>query len=305
MDVDVARRIKRERYGLNISMYGGIFFVIVEFVMSIFTASQAILMDAVYDAAELIMIIASLRIMPLLYKPTTEKHPFGYSQAESIFLIIKGSMLTAVTVGLVLNNIQLIMNGGSSVEYIDVVGFQFLAVAVSIAVIIVLRRIYRQTLSPLVKIEVDGWTIDCIASAGLGLAFLVPVLVDMPFIEVISPYLDPVMAIVLSVYILPVPVKTVAEGLRDLFLFAPEDDIVHDIKNMCEELLNQYSIHSTGYDIVRTGRKMWISIYFVTPTGIVSIADIKSLQKKLENVLEEKYVDIYVELVPDWEGEKA
>ena len=70
-------RLKLEKRALAISMYGGIFFVFIEFAMAVFTTSQSILMDSVYDAAELIMVIASFRIIPLLYRPTTEKHPFG------------------------------------------------------------------------------------------------------------------------------------------------------------------------------------------------------------------------------------
>ena len=87
-DMQTVYRLKLEKRALSISMYGGILFVIIEFVMAVFTTSQSILMDSVYDAAELIMVVASLRIIPLLYRPTTEKHPFGYSQVETIFITI-------------------------------------------------------------------------------------------------------------------------------------------------------------------------------------------------------------------------
>lgn len=92
-----------------------------------YTASQSILMDAVYGAADLIMILISIKIIPLLYRPATEKHPFGFSQIEAIFITIKGSMLTAVTVGLVMNNIQIILKGGNHILFSKVVIFELLA----------------------------------------------------------------------------------------------------------------------------------------------------------------------------------
>ena len=71
---------------MSVSLYGNLFFVIVEIVMAIYTSSQAVLLDAIYDGVEFCMLLPSLFLIPLLYKPSNEKHPFGYMQIESIFL---------------------------------------------------------------------------------------------------------------------------------------------------------------------------------------------------------------------------
>lgn len=294
-------RLKLEKRALAISMYGGILFVIIEFVMAVFTTSQSILMDSVYDAAELIMVIASLRIIPLLYRPTTEKHPFGYSQVETIFITIKGSMLTAVTVGLVLSNIQIIRDGGHIVPFASVAAFEFSAVFISLIVILILRKLYKKTGSPLVKVEIDGWIIDSVASTGLGIAFILPKLFDWNWLLHITPYLDQIMAIVLSIFILPVPVKTVIVSLRELFLFAPDSETVENIKNISSEVLSAYSIEVVTYDIIKTGRKLWISLYFKTPGDTISISALANIQKELESTLLTEYPDLYVELVPEFD----
>ncbi|MCB6443277.1 S-adenosylmethionine decarboxylase, partial [Streptococcus salivarius] len=39
-----------------------------ELLMAIYTSSQAVLLDAVYDGVELLMIFVSLSLVPLLYK---------------------------------------------------------------------------------------------------------------------------------------------------------------------------------------------------------------------------------------------
>lgn len=294
-------RLKLEKRALAISMYGGILFVIIEFVMAIFTTSQSILMDSVYDAAELIMVIASLRIIPLLYRPTTEKHPFGYSQVETIFITIKGSMLTAVTVGLVLSNIQIIRDGGHIVPFASVAAFEFSAVFISLIVILILRKLYKKTSSILVKVEIDGWIIDTIASAGLGIAFILPKLFNWEWLIHITPYLDQIMAIVLSVFILPIPIKTVIVSLRELFLFAPDNETVENIKNISSHVLSAYNIDIITYDIIKTGRKLWISLYFKTPNDTISISALAKIQKELEAALILDYPDLYVELVPEFD----
>lgn len=91
-------------------------FVVVRAFVSLWSNSQAILMDAVFDAAELIVIGLSLFLTPLFYQPVSEKKPYGYSQFESVFIIVKGFMLISVTIGLITNNIQILLQGGPSSE---------------------------------------------------------------------------------------------------------------------------------------------------------------------------------------------
>ena len=40
---------KKEKSAMSVSLYGNIVFVIVELFMSVYTSSQAVLLDAVYD----------------------------------------------------------------------------------------------------------------------------------------------------------------------------------------------------------------------------------------------------------------
>ena len=112
---------------MSISLYGNLFFVIVELVMAIYTGSQAVLLDAVYDGIEFVMLLPSILLIPLLYKPANEEHPFGYMQLETLFLIIKGSTMVAVTIGLISNNIHFLINGGRAVSFDTVAYFELFA----------------------------------------------------------------------------------------------------------------------------------------------------------------------------------
>ena len=80
---------KNERDILLISFGAGVLFAIAEFIFSIFSHSQSALMDAAYDASELIIIVLTLFLTPLFHKPISEKRPYGFFQVESIFLTIK------------------------------------------------------------------------------------------------------------------------------------------------------------------------------------------------------------------------
>ena len=225
---------KREKKAMSVSLYGNLFFVIVEIVMAIYTSSQAVLLDAVYDGVEFCMLLPSLFLIPLLYKPSNEKHPFGYMQIESMFVVVKGITMTGVTLGLILNNIEIMIHGGRNVAF-----------------------------------------------------------------DTITPYLDQIITVTLSIFILPTPIKTVITGLRDLFLIPPEEETVDEIKETIEPVLNAYGYKKLYYDILRTGRKLWISVYITFDKDLVSITRFKIVQNFCIQALAKKYTDFYFELLPD------
>lgn len=294
-------RIKAEKRLLNISMMGVVFFIVAEGVMVLITSSQSILMDAVYGAADLLMILISIKIIPILYRPATEKNPFGFSQMESIFITIKGSMLTAVTVGLVLNNIQIMLKGGNHVAFTNIAVFELAAGIVSCGILLVLSKQNKKLDSPLVQAEISAWLIDSVASIGLAIAFLLPTVVRNDWMQGFSPYLDQVVAIVLSAFILPMPIRMAVSGLRDLFLIAPDEETVTSIKELSQEILDEYQMRQTTCEIIKTGRKIWISIYFKSKDDMVSFSMIKEARNKLEEEIKKDYPDLYVELVPEFE----
>ena len=297
-----AKQIRTEHGALIVSMAGAVFFLVAEILMAIYTTSQSILMDAFYGAADMLMILVSLKIVPLIYRPMTEKHPFGFSQAVAVFITLKGTMLTAVTLGLVVTNIQLITRGGNMVSFGLIAVFELLSALIIGAVILILRRINKGLRSPIVKTEIDAWMIDMIASVGLGAAFLLPVAIRTPWMADYSPYLDQVVAILLAAVILPIPVRTVIGGLRDLFLLAPEEATVEEIKEISQSILEPYGFDDANYDVIRTGRKIWISIYFRTAEDAVFVSRIVQAHRELKEKLEEVHPHLYVELIPEIEN---
>lgn len=294
------KRIKTEKQIMNISMWAVIFFIIAEGFMALITSSQSILIDAIYGSADLLMIIIAVRIIPILYKPTSEKHPYGFSQMEAIFITIKGSMLVAVTIGLVLNNIQIMLKGGNYVPFTKIAIFELIAGVICGFILFLIIRLNKKIGSSLVQAEIDAWTLDTVASLGLAVAFILPSIIHTEWMESFEPYLDQVVAIVLSTLILPLPVKTAISGIKDLFLLAPKEETISLIKEIGQGVLNEYPFEVTVYDVIKTGRKIWISIYFRSNNDIISVSMIEKARNELEMKLKKIFPDLYIELIPEF-----
>ena len=290
---------KKEQVALKISLGAGILFVLVELLVAILSKSQAVLMDSVYDTSELVMILFSLKLVPLLYKPVSEKQPYGYSQVESLFIAIKGFVLVSVTVALIVNNVQIMFHGGRDVQFLPIAYFELFATVLGGAVMLILRRMNRLANSPILRTEIMEWTIDAVASFGMALAFFLPALIHHPWLERMLPYLDQVIAIFLSFFVLPLPIRAVVTAMRDIFLMAQEEETMRIIKEKCEPILTYYGLEEATYDVVRTGRKVWISIYILPMDEFISVTLYSKVQDLLEVSLAEEFNDFYIELLPD------
>lgn len=292
---------KREKSAMSVSLYGNLVFVVIELVMALVTGSQAVLLDAVYDSVEFCMLLPSIFLIPLLYKPSNEEHPFGYMQIETIFVVVKGITMTAVTFGLIFNNINLMLHGGHIVSFHTVAGFELFACILGIIVTVYLYYKNKQMESPLINMEMQGWRIDSFISLGMTVAFLLPILIPFNWFQHIVPYLDQLITIVLSLVMIPTPIHTVITGIRDLMLIPPEEETIDDIKETIEPIIGVYGHKNLYYDIVRTGRKLWISVYISFEKDIVSLSKFKQLQDQCIKALASKYSDFYFELLPDIE----
>ena len=290
---------KKEQVALKISLGAGILFVLVELLVAILSKSQAVLMDSVYDTSELVMILFSLKLVPLLYIPVSETQPYGYSQVESLFIAIKGFVLVSVTVALIVNNVQIMFHGGRDVQFLPIAYFELFATVLGGAVMLILRRMNRLANSPILRTEIMEWTIDAVASFGMALAFFLPALIHHPWLERMLPYLDQVIAIFLSFFVLPLPIRAVVTAMRDIFLMAPEEETMRIIKEKCEPILTYYGLEEATYDVVRTGRKVWISIYILPMDEFISVTLYSKVQDLLEVSLAEEFNDFYIELLPD------
>lgn len=231
---------KKEKEILFMSFISGLLFAMVEFVFSIYSHSQSVLTDAVYDASELIFIALLLFLTPLFHKPISEKHPYGYFQIESIFVIIKGVMMLSVTMGVSVEVIESALSGGNPIDHAQVSIFQLVLGIASIFIFLVMKRLNRNLSSPTIKAELLGWKLDILYSLGMSLAFFASLYLEKTRFAFITPYFDQIVAVLVMVFMLPESVKVLWTAAKDVFLFSPDEALVQEIKELCKGVMESY-----------------------------------------------------------------
>lgn len=288
---------KREKLILKLSFFSGLVFAIVEFIFAIYSHSQSSLTDAVYDTAELVFIALLLFLTPLFHKPISEKHPFGYFQIETVFIIIKSIMMLSVTLGVSAEVLHSALSGGNSVDNAMVSMFQcFLGIA-SILIFATMKRLNRNLSSPTIKTELLGWKLDIAYSLGMSLAFFLSLYLEKTPLAFIAPYFDQIIAVIIMAFMLPESIKILWRAVKDIFLFSPDKELVEEIKGLCSPILEQYRFIPVFFNISKTGRHLWVAVYFQIETESLSVHDLSDALKAVNEAVTKKFQDCTCELI--------
>ena len=288
---------RKEKTILRLSFVAGLAFALVELIFAIYSHSQSALTDAVYDASELVFIALLLFLTPLFHKPVSEKHPYGYFQLESIFLIVKGVMMLSVTLGVVVEVIESALSGGNPVNDLQVSLFQLCLGAASVVIYIIMRRVNKNSSSPTVEAELMGWRLDIGYSLGMSLAFFAfSFLVKTP-LAFIAPYFDQIIAVLVMVFMLPESVKMLWSSVRDIFLFSPDEELVEQIKQICTESMENYAFSPVFFDITRTGRHLWVAVYFKVSSATLAVKQLKKATEEVNQKISSQLEECTCELI--------
>lgn len=114
-----------------------------------------------------------------------------------------------------------------------------------------------------------------------------------------APYVDQVVALLVVAFALPGAAKMFFCAVKDIFLFAPDEKILEQVKEICEPLLQAYGFEPVFYDVTRTGRRMWVSVYFHMEGDVLSLDCMRQASKEAQKHLCEKWDYCVCELVPE------
>ncbi len=297
--------IKWEKTILNISLIGSLLFLLAEIVVAIITSSNAVFMDCVYDIADLIMIGPFILLIPLLYKKETEKRPYGFSQVESLFIMIKSGLLIGVTLFLIYDSARSILLGGNDVDGGIIAIFEVIVSISCIIMYLILSKLSKKTKSPSIEAELYIWKLDALSTIGVGIAFLIKVLLDTTNYSFIGPYIDPMIAIILALLLLKEPISLFTESIKNLILFAPDKETSTKIRDICADKLEDYHCYINFLDVIKTGRKLWIEVYFIPEKESINLLNLRKAREEIKEELKKEFDSLYVELIPDVDEESG
>ena len=158
--------------------------------------------------------------------------------------------------------------------------------------------------SDAIRAELYVWKLDVIASIGVAIAFFAQLLLQKTTLAGITPYIDPIVAIIMALLLMIEPIKMIILSIKELILFAPKEEIMEEIREIIEKQMKSSRYQLQFLDVIQTGRKTWVEIYISSESDLISMTELDQIRHCIKGELKVKFDQIYVELIPDMESLK-
>ena len=216
---------------IQVAFFLNFTFTIIEFVGGILTNSVAILSDAVHDLGDSFSLGLSWYFQKVAKRPRSKSYTYGYKRFSLLGAVINSVVLLVGSVIILMNAIPRLFHP----QQPDVKGMLLLAVLgviVNGAAMLRLRKghsLNEKVVSLHLLEDVLGW-IAVLVGAGI-----------MYFVD--APFIDPLLSIGISVFILSNVYRNIRQSLRIILQGSPERLKVDEIEQTLLKIENVAGIH--------------------------------------------------------------
>lgn len=287
-----------EKKGLYISIIGSSLFGILGVTFAIITSSQAVLLDGAFNLVSAAMGILGLKIALSLKTPETQRFPVGFYTLEPLFVLGKGLILLLLTSYVIINNIIILMSGGSELNLGLILIYLSVALAGNIIVFALVRKKNAQSSSPILEIEKENWKVNAMITGGIAVAILFGFLFQNSFLKDYIKYADQVIVIAVALISISVPIKAIKDGLGELLLFAPAEELRKKVGDIVQKEMTAYkSIDFKNLVMLKTGRKIWLSIFIYSQQATISTNLPDQIKENVSGSLIKEFPEVNVDVI--------
>lgn len=255
----------------------------------ILTDSCTLLVETFLYVVDTVVAIASVAIARKLESPPDERFPFGYHKLEPAVVNISATLLVAGSLIGILFAVQDIRHYDSVADYPLALGYAAFATLVSGGLWLGAKAAQARVNSPLLKAEALTWGIALIESAGVLAGFAAAwALEHQPDANLrwLAPFVDPVMAIGLSVAILKEPLRTYVDSSSDLLDANLQSDLSRQVRDAVVAVVaaRQPPVPVQAVRLRRAGRRLFVHVELAIPNEI-TMAAVRRLHADVEKAI--------------------
>jgi cation diffusion facilitator family transporter len=254
-----------ERGALWLSGIAALGLGVLALVGAVATGSVAILLDAAFNLTFFLIALATLRVARLVRQPDDEVYPFGYQQHEPLINLVKALLVIAVSAYALVDSILVLVRGGAEVAAGPALVYSALALVVSGAVWLRLRRAAPALRSPLVDNDLANWMVNTAIAGGMVLAFATALLLAASGRAGAAASIDAAFVIGVVVLTIAVPLREARDALGGLLQEAPDDMTLDAVRADVARALAGLGEERFYLRVQKPGRTTYVLLHVLLP----------------------------------------
>jgi cation diffusion facilitator family transporter len=238
-----------------------------------------------------------------MIKSNVIKFPFGTGKLENFSAFLYGSLTTPMGLYILYTAVCRLAAPPQSISFTYVQLAMIPAIARALYLFIRARRLNNQTDSPMAESYYVNFKVTTLFAVGVLLAFTSAVILTCAGHASVAGYIDPMVSLILSLYMLYNGVKQTVGNFKILMdLPLPEDEQL--------KIMNVITCEFDNYENVgniytrRSGRQRFLDIELYLDENM-TIRETACLQSRMQGHLEEYFDGIKFKLIPLPHSQKA
>jgi cation diffusion facilitator family transporter len=257
---------RSERKALLVSTIGNLVVGCVGIFFAVFSSSQAIMLDALFNLAYFATGLFTLKVAALVQEGDDVHFPLGYSFFESLINGIKGVLVLGVSVMALVGAVQALFTGGRAIAAGTAIVYGIFAAIMCWGLAAATRRGARRTGSPLVLADAENWLVNAAISSAVLLAFIGIVVIKDTAVEFLVPYIDPALVLIVVLISISVPVRMAWQALMELLNRSPSQKIIKEVDDIVKRCLASLPVQKYFVRVIQPGRNRMVLVHVVLPT---------------------------------------
>ena len=267
--------------------------------------SRAIMFDGIYGFVDVILTFGSLAVSRLVTREPSPQFQFGYWHLEPMIGAVQSAILAIACLYGVVNAILGLMSGGYDVSFGYGTVWAGVMSALGMTMAAYISWLARSQRSLLLEIDYRSWLLSGVLSLALLASYGIAIgLEDSAYREWVS-YIDPLMLLLLSFALLPMPVKILSRAIREVLEVAPEE-LDRRVQFVMDELVRDRGFLRYSSYVSQVGRVRFVEIHILVPPGyrVETVDAVDSLRREIEMRLDATWPDVWLTADmtanPDW-----
>ena len=299
MNTSKNTRDMTESHALRASAWGYLFMALLGGTFFYLAQSEAILFDGVYSFISLLMTFLAQRVSQLVKTPYTESFHFGFAHFEPMLNVVRILLILAIVGFAAASAIAALLSGGRALNADIAVIYGIIAASGCLAMAWRQHRAAREATSPILAVDAHNWLIDGILSSGVAVTFIFAYLLhDSSYADWVS-YIDPLLVVVMVVLILPVPLRTLRENLREVLMQAPSPDIQAEIRERIEHAVKPAEGEEIYIRMLPVGRFLYLQAHLLlhADAPLRGIGECDALRERIHESIADLHPQLSLDVI--------
>lgn len=262
MPMDNSREQRLLRLSIGITLLVGVACVAVGVLMH----SQAIAFDGFYSLVDVVLTAGSLAVSHLVTSEGSRRFQFGYWHLEPLVLVFNAAVLTVICSYGGFTALHGLMTGGHELAFGFGAAWAAVMGVASFAMALYMRREASALGSVLLQLDAKGWFIGGAISLAVLVGFVLAALIKGGPWDDWTRYIDSAVLLLLTLALLPLPLGSLWQALREVLQLAP-DALDQRVRDVMKSLVQERGyLEFTSY-VAKIGRMRFIDIHILVESS--------------------------------------